>query len=194
MLYHALTRSLRVSKVQFVVEGTWPFRKRASGPNGRLNPLRMDIITEAGTLFDNHSRRKNKAFLLDITIVNPCASSNLDNAACHAGKHLADAVEWEKNKYRGSFPASYSLLLLVMSTYGEAGSDVHTLIKKLAIRRIEHRPEIHSNDSQHLVEGREEARLWRWFAFVLQWALPIHTRHNIYRQGVALADTRQLRS
>ena len=73
VLHQALARFLRESKVQFVVEDTWPFRQRASEQNGRLNPLRMYITTEAGALFDNHSRLKNKAVLLDITIVNPCA-------------------------------------------------------------------------------------------------------------------------
>ena len=48
VLRQALARSLRESKVQFVVEDTWPFREKASGPNGRLNPLRMNITTEAG--------------------------------------------------------------------------------------------------------------------------------------------------
>ena len=71
VLHQALARSLRESKVQFVVEDTWPFRQRASEQNGRLNPLRMDITTEAGALFDYHPRLKNKALLLDITIVNP---------------------------------------------------------------------------------------------------------------------------
>ena len=56
----------------------------------------MDITTEAGTLFDNHPRGKKKVFLLDITIVNPCAASNLENAAHHVGKHLADAVDRKK--------------------------------------------------------------------------------------------------
>ena len=56
----------------------------------------MDIPTEAGALFDNHPRLKNKALLLDITIANPCAGSNLGNAARHVGKHLADAVERKK--------------------------------------------------------------------------------------------------
>ena len=74
----------------------------------------MDITTEAGALFDSPSRLKNRALLLDITIVNPCAGSNLGNAARHVGKHLADAVERKKNKYRGSFPATYSLLPLAM--------------------------------------------------------------------------------
>ena len=93
VLHQALARSLRESKVQFVVEDTWPFREKASGQNGRLNPLRMDITTEAGALFDNHPRFKNKALLLDIIIVNPCAGSNLGNTARYIGKHLADAVE-----------------------------------------------------------------------------------------------------
>ena len=47
VLHQALARSLRESKVQFVVEDTWPFRQRANGQNGRLNPLSMDITTEA---------------------------------------------------------------------------------------------------------------------------------------------------
>ena len=165
VLHQALARSLRESKVQFVVEDTWPFRERASGVNSRLNPLRMDITTEAGALFDNHPRLKNKALLLDITIVNPCAGSNLGNAARHVRKPLADAVERKKNKYRGSFLATYSLLPLAMSTCGDVGSDVHALIKELAIRRVQHRLETYSNESQHLAEGTEVARLRRRFSF-----------------------------
>ena len=189
--HQALARSLHESKVQFVVEDTWPFRQRASEQNGRLNPLRMDITTEAGALFDNHPRLKNKALLLDITIVNPCAGSNLGNAVRHVGKHLADAVERKKKKYRGSFPATYSLLPLATSRCGEVGSDVHALIKELAIRRVQHRSETYSNESQHLAEGTEVARLRRRFSFVLQQALSFRTRHHFCRQGVALASTRQ---
>ena len=81
-----------------------------------------------------------------------------------------------------------------MSTCGEVGSDVHALIKELVIRRVEHRSEIHSNESQHLAEGTEVARLrWR-FSFVLLQALLFRTHHHLCRQGVALAGTRQLRS
>ena len=74
------------SKVQFVGEDTRPFREGASGQNGRLNPLRMGITTEAGALLDNHPRLENKALLLDIAIVNPCVGSNLGNAARHVGR------------------------------------------------------------------------------------------------------------
>ena len=168
VLYQALARSLRESKVHFVVEDTWPFRERISGQNGRLNLLRTDITTEAGALFDNHPRLKKKALLLDITIVNPCAGSNLGNAARHVGKHLADAVERKKNKYRGSFPATYPLLPLAVSTCGVVSSDVHDLSKESAIRQVEHKLETHSNKSQHLAEGTEVARLRRRFSSVLQ--------------------------
>ena len=112
-------------------------------------------------LFDDHPRLKNKALLLDITIVNPCAGSNLGNAARHVENQLAGAVERKKNKYRGSFLATYSLLSLAMSTCGEFGSDMHAFIKEIAIRRVEHRSETHSNESQHLAEGTEVARLRR---------------------------------
>ena len=154
----------------------------------------MDITTEAGAFFDNHPRLKNKALLLDITIVNPCAGSNLGNAARHVGKHLADAVERKKNKYRDSFPSTYSLLPLAMSTGGEVGSDVHALNKELTIRRVEHRSETHSNEFQHLAEGAQVARLRRRFFIVLQQALSFRTRHYLCRQVVTLASTRKLRS
>ncbi|CAM9207968.1 unnamed protein product, partial [Ascophyllum nodosum] len=131
----------------------------------------MDITTEAGALFDSHPRLNNMALLLDTTTANPYAGSNLGNAARHVGKHLTDAVERKKNKYRGSFPATYYLLPLAMSTSGDVGSDMHALIKELATRRVEHRSEIHSNESQHLAEGTKVAHLRRQFSFVLQQAL-----------------------
>ena len=112
VLHQALARSLRESKIQAGIEDARPFGQRASERNGRLNPLRMDITTEAGALFDSHPRPKIKALLLDIAVINPCAGSNLGNAARYVGKHLADAFERGKNKYRGSFPATYSLLPL----------------------------------------------------------------------------------
>ena len=152
----------------------------------------MSIMTEEGALFDNHPLLRNKALLLDITIVNPCAGANLKIVARHVGKHLADTVERKKNKYQGSFPTTYSFLLLAMSTCGEVGSDVHALIKELAIRRVEHRSETRSNESPHLEEGVEVARLRRQLSFVSQQALSFPMRHHLSRQRVALASTRQL--
>ena len=64
------------------------------------------MTTESGALFRGNPRLKDKALLLDLTIANPCMSTSLANAARQAGKHLADAVQRKKNKYRGSFPAT----------------------------------------------------------------------------------------
>ena len=78
-----------------------------------------------------------------------------------------------------------------MSTCGDVGSDAHALIKELAIRRVQHRSKTYSNESQHLAEGIEVARLRRRFSFVLQQALSFRTRHHLCKQGVALASTRR---
>ena len=78
-----------------------------------------------------------------------------------------------------------------MSTCGDVGSDVHALIKELAIRRVQHRSETYSIESQHLAEGTEVARLRRRFSFVLQQALSFRTRHHLCRQRVALASTQR---
>ena len=86
----------------------------------QTDPITYVHHNRGGGLFDNHLRFKNKALLFDMAVVNPCAGHNLGkNAARHVGKHLADAVKRKKNKYRGSFPATYSLLPLGMSTCGE---------------------------------------------------------------------------
>ena len=78
-----------------------------------------------------------------------------------------------------------------MSTRGDVGSDVHALTNELAIRRVQHRSETYSNESQHLAEGTEVACIRRRFSFVLQQALLFRTRHHLCRQGVALANTRR---
>ena len=71
---------------------------------------------------------------------------------------------------------------------------MHALIKELAILRVEHLAEIHSNESQHLSAGTEVVRLWRRFSFVRQQALSFRTRrHHLCRQGMAFACLRQLR-
>ena len=91
----------------------------------------------------------------------------------------------------GSFPATYSHLPLAMSTCGDVGSGVHAFIKELAIRRVQHRSDTYSSESQHLAEGTEVARLRRRFYFVLQQEFSFRTRYHLCRQRVALASTRQ---
>ena len=84
VLHQALPRSLRESKVQFVVEDVWPFRERASRQNGRLNPL--------WTTQRRRGHSSTTTLLLNITIVNLCAGSNLGNTARHVGTTEAGAL------------------------------------------------------------------------------------------------------
>ena len=67
------------------------------------------LIFEA--IFHNNARRKNKALLLDVTIVNPCQTSTLENAARHAGKYLADAVQRKKTSTGARLPSPTSSFL-----------------------------------------------------------------------------------
>ena len=94
-------------------------------------------------------------------------------------------------KYTHTHTHTHTHTPLAMPTCGDVGSDVHALIKELAIRRVQHRSETYSNDSHHLAEGTEVARLRRRFSFVLQQALSFRTRHHLCRQGVPLASTRR---
>ena len=77
VLHHAVARSLRESNVRIPIEDTSPSQQRDTGQQAGHNPLRMDVTTEAGALFDNDPRHKRKTLSLDLTIVNPCVSSNL---------------------------------------------------------------------------------------------------------------------
>ena len=81
-----------------------------------------------------------------------------------------------------------------MSTCGEVSSDAYVPIKELVIRWVEHRSEIHSNKSQHLVGGTKVACLRRRFSFVLQQTVSFRTRHHLFSQRMALGGTGQLRS
>ena len=129
VLHHALARSLRESKVQCVIEDTWPFHQRGAGQQIRHNPLRMDVTPEAGALFDSDPRHKDKALLLDLTIVNPCVSTNLENTARQAGKSPRRRSRAEEKLVSGLVPRYLRpFFLFPMSTSGEVGPDVHVLI------------------------------------------------------------------
>ena len=63
---------------------------------------------------------------------------------CAVMYNLINIHTYIQNKYRGSFPATYSLLPLAMLACDDVRSDVHALIKELAIRRVQHRSETYS--------------------------------------------------
>ena len=80
-----------------------------------------------------------------------------------------------------------------MSACGEAVSNVHVLTKELTIRRVEHRSEIHSNESRHLADGTEVECIRRRLSFVVQQVFSFRTRHHLCRQRVTFTGTQQIR-
>ena len=92
---------------------TRPFQQRASEQHHRFNPLRVDLTTEAGgTLRQPPPTRKQGAPTRPHHgQVNPFVSTNPENAARYPEKHLDDVIQRKKNKYRGSFMATYSPFL-----------------------------------------------------------------------------------
>ena len=108
------------------------------------------MTTAAGALFGNDFLHKDKALIIDLTIVNLYnSSSNLESTARQTGKHLTDAVGRKKNKYWGSFPTTYSPLILIMSMFCEPGPDActHPHQTKLGRRRVHDSTELHSEES-----------------------------------------------
>ena len=63
-------------------------------------------------------------------------------------------------------------------------------IKKLAIRRVDIRSEIHSKTSQYLAEGTGVSRLRRQFSMFYTKHIPFFTHHHLCRQGVVRVATR----
>ena len=172
VLHQALARSLRESKVQCVVEGTWPFREIASGQNGRLNPLRMDITAEAEALFDDHPRLKNKALLLDIP------SSNLARRL-QFGECSTLCRKTPRRRSRAEEKEVSGLVLRYLLPPSTRYVDLWGGWLRHAC--------------PNLAEGTEVARLRQRFFFVLQQALSFHTHHHLCRQEVALASIRPIR-
>ena len=109
------------------------------------------VLRKKRSFTERHGRRPPVEGILTqepgIIIVNPSTSSIQDNTARREENHLTNPIEREKNEYRGSFPATFSLLPLAISTCGEIPLDVHVLIEGLSIRRVEYGSEIHSNES-----------------------------------------------
>lgn len=88
-----------------------------------------------------------------------------------------------------SLPSTISFLLL-----NRFVQTCMTLTKEIGFRLVNHSTEFQSEESLRLGEDMETARLrWR-FSFVEQQALPFCRQHRLYRQGVALIDTRQVHS
>ena len=138
MLHQALVRFLREAKAQIVIEDTWSFRQRRRDRSWAKNI---------------HARTGRCCSTLPLSLNWSYVSSDLGKAARQRDKHLAE-VERKNNTHRCLSTATCFLLpLAIMSTCCNVGSDVHALIKGLAIRRVEYNSEINSEGSLPSREG-----------------------------------------
>lgn len=79
------------------MEGTTPFRPSDQAER-ESNSLHMDISVWHTELFRRDKQREGKALVLDVTVVNPCVSSNLDKEAKGAASAIEAAVRRKTNK------------------------------------------------------------------------------------------------
>ena len=183
VLHQAVARSLRECNLDICLEDATPFLANAQARRSP-HPLRMDVTVGPSSLFRGHRRREDRHLLLDLTVVNPCAPSNLDREVTRPGVALAEAAKRKHNKYRGTFPATYTLVPLAISMCGTLGADTQALIKAMAVRRVDLTGTALTGQARAAAEGRETAHLRRRFSFVLHQALSSRTRHHLCCQGV----------
>ena len=182
VIRRALLRPLRECQTSTQKEDVTPFRSSVQSGRGS-NPLRMDVTVQEGDLFRGHPLH-GKKLLLDLTVVNPSAASNIDREAANPGSLLRDAATKKRNKYRGTHPDTYCLLPVAVSMHGALGDEAQMLIEAMATRLVDLKGLPGDSHERPAAEGRKASELRRRFSFVLQQALSQRTRHHLCRQGV----------
>ena len=126
------------------------------------------MTTEAGALFSRNLQRDDKALQPGITVVNlSYVSTNLDDAAHHAAKHLADTGEGRRGLRARSPIYTLSPPSCYMSNRGGAGLDVHAFYQgaDLQTRRVQLGRTLRGFPA--LAEGTGKAPFRLRFSFIL---------------------------
>lgn len=92
ILHLAMTRSLRECSLAICTEDATPFWPKAQARRGLIS-LRMGATVAPSEVFRRHKRREGKTFQLDLTVVKPCASTNLDKRAKRSRSTAMAAVK-----------------------------------------------------------------------------------------------------
>ena len=119
-----LVKALQRCNIIHAVESTLPFKEGTAGDNG--SSYKMDMITSPGSLFDDNPKFKHHGLMLDVTIANPCAPSNLDASVDIAGSALAKTIARKHRHDRGKiYGMMYRLVPLSFSSSGHYCVDMH---------------------------------------------------------------------
>ena len=141
-------RHMGVSEARMAVEDSNCFdgpqaeARRAQAP---LRPLRMDLTLAAGSLAGaDEADLRDRATLIDVTIVNPTASSTVIMAGADRTPGFAACrKENEKNAhYAGTFmEATSAFFPFAFDTYGRLGGHAAQLLNALIAHGAAHRDE-----------------------------------------------------
>lgn len=105
-------RSLRGCSLAICMKSTTPLWPSTWAGRGS-NLLRVDVTGAHVELFSRHQRLEGKNPLLDLTminltVINFCACTNLDKEAKRPGGLMNDAVKRKYSEYRDTSPATYT--------------------------------------------------------------------------------------
>lgn len=113
MLHRAVAQSLRDCSLVICMKDTMPFLSNVRARRG-TNPLHVAPPSLAAG-----------------------SSSTLEKEAKRPGAVIIAAFKREIYEYRGTFPATFTLLPLAVLMSEILGSDIQTLIKAMAVTRVE---------------------------------------------------------
>lgn len=125
-------------------------------------------------------------------LVNPCVPTTLDKEATRSGSAITTTVKRQINKYRGTFPAIYTLLLLTVSMCGALGSDTRAPIEATAVKHVDFQDRVPTARAHVAAEDREMEPLRRHSFLVLQHAFSQRTRHYVCQQKVVCMEVARL--
>jgi hypothetical protein len=161
-MVHEVRRACRhvgVSAARMAVEDSKCFdgpqaeARRAQAP---LRPLRMDLTLAAGCLSGaDEADLRDRATLIDVTIVNPTAASTIVKAGADRTPGFAASLkENAKNvHYAGTFLESTSAFFpFAFDTYGRLGGHATQLLKALIAHGASHRDESRGKLAAHMYQ------------------------------------------
>lgn len=131
---HQSARTLREYRVPHEEESPTPFKDAAGQGRGSL---RLDVVTDHGTLFSENSECIPFSLMFDVTVANPLGRTAPARAGTRAEFAPEEAVNAKDTKYGGTCRPTYNYILLAFSPRGDYYSSVQDLVKDLGKIKVE---------------------------------------------------------
>lgn len=140
----------------------------------------MGVTVASSELSCGHEQLEDELLLLDLTVVNSYAPVNSEKEAKRPEAVItASSIKRKQNKYTNTFPSTYNLLSLAVSTCGTLGSDKQALAKTMAITSICIQGDMPTGLERPAVDVCEMAHPSCRFSLVLQLAFSQSTGYHL---------------